>query len=71
MTFMKDKLLEILTNALLGILVWLCTSTATKMNSIQKDITDLRVEITRINSTIITRDDVKVIVIDELEKRGL
>lgn len=41
------------------------------MGAIQKDLTDLRVEITRINSTLLTREDVKIIVIDELEKRGL
>lgn len=60
---------EILTNALLGLITFLCTTTAAKMGAIQKDITDLRVEITRINTSILTRDDVKEIVIDELEKR--
>lgn len=41
------------------------------MGVIQKDLTDLRVEITKINSQILTREDVKEIVITELEKRGL
>jgi len=63
-------LLCFLLSILLAVIGWTCTSCYGKLIDVEKSLVELKVELARVQVTMLTREDVKEIVIIELAKQG-
>lgn len=68
---MEKKILTAVIGVLIAVLGWNWTTTMTKLVEIEHSLVELKIDVARIQESIVDRDEVKRIVIDELEKRGI
>lgn len=69
---MKDnKILYTVLSILVAVLGWFGTIAYGKLTEIEKSLLELKIEVVRMQTSMIDRDMVIQIVHDELEKRGI
>lgn len=68
---MEKKILTVAVSILIGLLGWLGTIQYNKLTEIEKSLLELKIEVVRIQTTMIDREAVIQIVNDELLKRGI
>lgn len=68
---MEKKILTVVVSILIGLLGWLGTIQYNKLTEIEKSLLELKIEVVKMQTTMIDRDMVVQIVRDELEKRGI
>ena len=68
---MEKKILSIVMSILIAVLSWTWTTTFSKLVEISKELKAVQMELVKINSTMLTKEEVKEIVIDELLKHGI
>lgn len=56
---------------LIAVLGWIWSSQYAKLCAIQEQLLSIQIELTKVQATIVDRDEVKSIVRDELEKHGI
>lgn len=68
---MEKKILSIVMSILIAVLSWTWTTTFSKLVEISKELKAVQMELVKINSTMLTKEEVKELVIDELLKHGI
>lgn len=68
---MGNKITYVILSILVAVLGWSWTTTYSKLAEIEKSLIELKIEMVKVQSTIIDRDEVKAIIADELLKHGI
>ena len=56
----------VLGTILMGIVGWACAAFYQRLVSIQKDLIELQIQVTKVQSSLISRDDMRQMVADEV-----
>jgi hypothetical protein len=67
----KNKLLTVVVSILIGLLGYFGQLQYSKLSEIEKSLLELKIEVVKMQTTMIDRDMVIQIVHDELEKHGI
>lgn len=67
----KSKLLYAIAGLLITVIGWSWTANFSKLCEIEKNIIDLKIEVSKMQLQIIDREEIKTIVVDELLKHGI
>ena len=68
---MGNKITYVILSILVGVLGWSWTTTYSKLAEIEKSLVELKIEMVKVQSTIIDRESVKEMINDELLKHNL
>lgn len=68
---MERKILSIVMSILIAVLSWTWSTTFSKLVEISKELKAVQMELVKINSTMLTKEEVKEMVIDELLRHGI
>ena len=68
---MEKKVLTVVIGILIAVLGWTWTTTISKLSEIEKSLIELKIDVARIQESLIDRDEIRQIVIDELMKHGI
>lgn len=68
---MEKRILTAIFGLLIAVLGWVWSMQYTKLVEIEKELKTVQIELVKMQSTMLTAEHVKEIVIDELEKRGI
>ena len=59
----------VLGTILLGIVGWICAAFYQRLVSIQKDLTELQLQITKLQSSLVSREEMRQMVADEVRRQ--
>ncbi len=68
---MEKRLLTAVATLLVAVLGWSWTTTFSKLVEIEKELKTVQIELARMQSTMLTQESVKELILDELMKHGI
>lgn len=67
----NNKILYVLLSIIIAIVGWTWTSTVSKLAEVEKGLMDIKLELVRINATMVSAEDVEQMIEREFSRRGL
>lgn len=67
----KDRLIYWILGLLVAVLGWSWTANYSKLCEIEKSLIELKIDMTKVQASILDKDAIKEIVADELLKHGI
>ena len=68
---MEKKILSVVLTILIAVLGWTWVTNFSKLCEIERSLVELKIDIVRMQESLVDRDEVKRIVNDELAKHGI
>lgn len=67
----KDRLMYWILGLLVAIIGWAWSANFTKLCEIEKSLIELKIDMTKVQASMVDREEIKEIVSDELLKHGI
>lgn len=68
---MEKRLLTAVATLLIAVLGWSWTTTFSKLVEIEKELKTVQIELARMQASMLTVQEVREVVVDELAKKGI
>lgn len=68
---MEKRLLTAVATLMVAVLGWSWTTTFSKLVDIEKELKTVQIELARVQASMLTVQEVREIVVDELAKKGI